>query len=82
MNKTLLTATELAEKNGIKWQTKTLIAGGTDASVIQRSGVGVDTLAISAPIRNIHSPACIAKISDFETLPLLVKLLLEELCDK
>lgn len=76
------TATELAEKNGIKWQTKTLIAGGTDASVIQRSGVGVDTLAISAPIRNIHSPACIAKISDFETMPLLVKLLLEELCDK
>ena len=75
-------ATELADKNGIKWQTKSLISGGTDASVIQRSGVGVDTLAISAPIRNIHSPSCIAKISDFEAIPLFVKLLMEELCDK
>jgi len=73
--------TELAEANGIKWQTKTTIAGGTDASAIQRSGNGVDTIAISAPMRNIHSPSCIAKISDFETMPHLVKLLLEALSE-
>ncbi len=75
------TVTELAEKNGIKWQTKTMIAGGTDASAVQRSGNGVDTIAISAPIRNIHSPACIAKISDFEIMPRLVMLLLEALSE-
>lgn len=73
--------TELAESNGIQWQTKTVIAGGTDASVIQRSGTGVDTIAISAPIRNIHSPASIAKISDFEAMPRLAALLLEKLCN-
>ncbi|MBP8639606.1 MAG: M42 family metallopeptidase [Oscillospiraceae bacterium] len=76
------TITELADKNAIIWQTKTMIAGGTDASVVQRSGVGVDTIAISAPIRNIHSPASIAKISDFEVMPRLTRLLLESLCEE
>lgn len=75
------TVTELADANGIKWQTKTMIAGGTDAQAIQRSGNGVDTIAISAPMRNIHSPSCIAKISDFETMPRLVSLLLEALSE-
>lgn len=74
--------TEIADKNAIKWQTKTMIAGGTDASVIQRSGIGVDTIAISAPIRNIHSPASVAKISDFEAMPRLATLLLEEISEK
>lgn len=75
------TLTELADQNGIKWQTKTMIAGGTDASVVQRSGVGVDTIAISAPIRNIHSPASVAKISDFELMPRLAMLLLDAICE-
>lgn len=69
--------TELADMNNIKWQTKHMIAGGTDASVIQRSGIGVDTIALSAPLRNIHSPASIAKISDFEVMPELARLLIE-----
>ncbi len=73
------TVTELADENGIKWQTKHMIAGGTDAAAIQRSGIGVDTIAISAPIRNIHSPASIAKISDFEAMPKLALLLLKKL---
>lgn len=73
------TLTETAEKAGIKWQTKTVIAGGTDASAIQRSGYGVDTIAVSAPLRNIHTPSSIAKISDFEDMPRLVELLLDVL---
>lgn len=71
--------TQLADNNEIMWQTKTMIAGGTDASVVQRSGIGVDTIAISAPLRNIHSPSSIAKISDFENMPRLTTLLLEKL---
>lgn len=76
------TVTELADRNEIKWQTKTMIAGGTDAQAVQRSGAGVETIALSAPIRNIHSPASIAKISDFEIMPRLVTLLLETLCEE
>ena len=73
-------ATEIADKNNIKWQTKTVIAGATDAQSIQRSGHGVNTLCVAAPVRNIHSPASIAKISDFETMPLFIRLLLEAIC--
>ncbi len=73
------TLTGLADKNGIAWQTKTMIAGGTDAAAIQRSGTGVRTIAISAPIRNIHSPACVAKLSDFTSMASLTKLLLEDI---
>ncbi len=76
------TVTGLAEKNDIKWQTKQMIAGGTDAAALQRSGLGVDTIAISAPIRNIHSPASIAKISDFEVMPKLAMLLLEAISEE
>jgi len=75
------TVTELADKNGMKWQTKTYISGGTDGRVIQRGGNGAETIAISAPIRNIHSPASLAKISDFEDMPRLALLLLEAIAD-
>ncbi len=69
-------ATETADKNNIKWQTKTRIAGGTDARLIQRGGAGRQVVAISAPIRNIHSPASVAKVSDFADMPKLVLALL------
>lgn len=74
-------ATGIADKNDIPWQTKTRIAGGTDARVIQRSGAGCEVVAISAPIRNIHSPAGVAKFSDFRYMPKLVLLLLEALAE-
>lgn len=71
--------TSVAEKNGIAWQTKQRIAGGTDASAIQRSGEGVYVVTMAAPLRNIHSPASVGKLSDLETLPVLCRHLLEEL---
>lgn len=71
--------TSLADANGIKWQTKQLIAGGTDASVIQRSRAGVKTAALSCAIRNIHSPACVAKTEDFNDMLALAELFIEEI---
>ena len=76
------TVTTLADENALKWQTKRMIAGGTDAKVIQRSGAGVDTVAISAAIRNIHSPVSMAKLSDIEIMPKLAMLLLEKLAEE
>lgn len=66
----------LAGKNGIDWQTKTSIAGGTDASVVQRRGGGCAVAALSCAIRNIHSPVSVAKISDIESMPILVEMFL------
>ena len=67
----------LADENGIPWQTKTKIAGGTDASAIQRSGVGVQVAALSVAVRNIHSPASVAKIEECEAQYKLARLFLE-----
>lgn len=69
----------LAEENGIKWQTKTYISGGTDAQAIQRSVGGVRVAAISAAVRYIHSPSCVANKNDFEGIRELTKLYLETL---
>lgn len=69
----------LADNNGITWQTKTMIAGGTDAGVIQRSGSGTKIAAISAALRNIHSPSCVGCVRDFDQVLLLARLFLEEL---
>ncbi len=73
------TLTRLADENGIPWQTKTMIAGGTDASAIQRSGEGTAVAAASVAIRNIHSPACVAKISECENQKRLAELFLREM---
>jgi len=72
----------LAEKNGIKWQTKNVVAGGTDAAAFQRSRVGAKAAGIAAPIRNLHSPSCVGKISDMEAVLELARLFLEELATK
>ncbi|MBR5708743.1 MAG: M42 family metallopeptidase [Oscillospiraceae bacterium] len=69
----------LAEANGIPWQTKTLISGGTDASAIQRVAGGARVAAISAAVRYIHSPACVACIEDTENILKLARLFMETL---
>ena len=71
--------TDIAEKNNISWQTKTYISGGTDGAAFQRSRAGVKVVGIAAPIRNLHSPACVGKISDMEDVQKLIGLYLEEL---
>lgn len=70
--------TKLADENGIKWQTKQIIAGGTDACNIQRSGAGVPVVGIAAALRNIHSPASIGCIADFEGVYRLAELFMKE----
>ena len=71
--------TGLADKNNIPWQTKTYIAGATDGSVFQSSKAGIKTVGIAAPIRNLHSPSCVGKISDMEAVQKLIWLFLEKM---
>ncbi len=59
-------ARETADKLGIPNQTKTLIAGGNDSGAIHVSRGGVRTCALSVPTRYLHSPSCVAKLSDIE----------------
>jgi len=73
------TLIRLAEYNDIPWQTKQMIAGSTDASVIQRTREGVRTVIIAAAVRNIHSPVSVASISDMENALKLARLFLKEM---
>lgn len=67
----------ICDANGIKRQTKEYVSGGTDASAIQRSGSGVQTAGIAAPVRNIHSPSCVASWDDIECMRRLAVSFLE-----
>ena len=59
---------KVAEENNIPWQHKEYVSGGTDAGTIQRTGSGVMVGAISAAVRYIHSPTCVASIEDFNSI--------------
>ena len=59
-------ALETAKKNKIKAQIKQAVAGGNDAGAVQKSGKGVEVLAISLPTRYIHSSSCMADYGDME----------------
>ena len=68
---------DLAEKNGIPWQTKHYVSGGNDASVIQRSREGVRTAVMSAAVRYLHAPATVASVRDFDDMLRLARLFIE-----
>lgn len=73
---------DLAEDNEILWQTKSRIAGGTDASAIQRSGAGVRVAAISVPVRNIHSPASVVNENDCKAQMSLARAFLQKMAEQ
>jgi len=71
--------TTLADRLGVPWQTKSLVAGGTDASSIQRVGSGARVAALAAPVRNLHTGYNVANIRDMEHLLSLTRAVLGEI---
>ncbi len=69
----------LADKNGIKNQTKTLVAGGNNAGAFHLAMGGVKTAALSLPCRYIHSSSSVASFDDLEALYKLAKTTIENL---
>ncbi|MCL2563493.1 MAG: M42 family peptidase [Oscillospiraceae bacterium] len=70
--------TTLATRLGIPWQTKSLIAGGTDASGVQRAGGGVRVAALAAPARNLHAGYSVADVRDVVCVAELARAVLGE----
>lgn len=60
-------ALDIAKQKGIKAQLKRYVSGGNDAGHIHKTADGVRTLAMSVPTRYLHSPACVASLSDYRT---------------
>ena len=68
---------DLATENKLPWQIKGRIAGGTDAAAVQRSRSGVRVACLAAPVRSIHCPNSVAKISDLKQCYTLTKLFVD-----
>jgi len=68
----------IADRNEIKWQTKTYVAGATDGAAFHKTRSGIKTAGIAAPVRNLHSPSNVGKISDMDDVYKLLWLFLEE----
>ena len=72
----------LAEKNGIPWQTKHRVAGGTDGRTIQRSRQGVRVAGVAAAVRNIHTPSSVASLADCEEMLKLARLFIQAVAEE
>ncbi|MBP9988749.1 MAG: M42 family peptidase [Ruminococcus sp.] len=71
-------AFELAEKENIKAQVKSAVAGGNNSRAIHTVNGGIKTLAVSMPCRYLHSPSCVLNINDiYETEKIIKALALE-----
>ncbi|MBE6546121.1 MAG: M42 family metallopeptidase [Ruminococcaceae bacterium] len=69
-------ARQIAETNGIPTQVKQYVSGGNDAGSIHKTGVGVRCLALSVPTRYLHSPSCVASLSDYRAVRELTEVLI------
>lgn len=73
------TLRKLAQDNGIGWQTKHYVAGGTDARAVQRTKAGVRVAGMAAAVRYLHAPSSVGCIKDFEDMLCLTRLFVAQL---
>lgn len=69
---------DVAEKNGISYQSEVLTAGGCDAGAIHLSRGGVITGGVSVPVRYVHSPCETADLRDVKAAVELLVCALEQ----
>lgn len=72
-------ALEVAGKNGIKTQTKSKIAGGTDARTIQRTAGGCRVIGVALACRYIHTAAGVGDTRDIAGVQKLIFALADKL---
>ncbi len=63
----------LCEEENIPYQTKSMVAGGTDAGIISKNAGGAEVMAVSLAVRYIHSGSSVAKIEDMNNMLRLVR---------
>ncbi len=67
---------KIAQDNKIKYQYKTVTAGGLNSGSIQRTVGGVETMAIATPCRYLHSGSSVVNNDDLNSTLKLTKALL------
>lgn len=68
----------LAERDGIKAQVKSAVAGGNNAGAIHKTAGGIRTLTVSMPCRYLHSPSCVLKTEDITESERIIRALAED----
>ncbi len=63
----------VADEKGIKMQSKTRVAGGTDARTFRREGCGCRVLGVAVPTRYIHSAGSVCDLRDYDEAVRLCK---------
>ena len=71
----------LAQENGLPWQMKHYLSGGTDAQAIQRTRSGVRVTGISAAVRYLHAPNSVCSISDVEQMLALARCFIQAMAE-
>ena len=72
------TAFSVAERENIKVQPKTVIAGGNNAGAVHKARAGIKTITLNTPCRYLHSPSCVCDTRDIENVRKLAEALLSE----
>ena len=72
----------LAVENGVPWQIKHYLSGGTDAKAVQRTKAGVRVAGISAAVRYLHAPSSVCNISDTKQMLALARLFIQALAER
>lgn len=70
----------VANENNIPLQIKRTKMGGTDAGTIQRSNIGIKTAVLAVACKYLHSPVSVMYEKDVESVYLLSKAVLKEIC--
>lgn len=72
----------LADKNGLPWQMKHYLSGGTDGGAVQRTKSGVRVAGISAAVRYLHAPSSVCSISDGSQMLALARLFIQAVAER
>lgn len=59
---------DFANSINVKHQVKEYVAGGNNAGAVHLSRGGVPTITVSLPTRYIHSPSCLANMTDLDNM--------------
>ncbi len=71
-------AQRVAKEHSLPLQVKRYVSGGNDSAHIHKSRSGIATLALSAPCRYLHSPACVIDLNDADAMEALVLAMVQE----
>jgi len=71
--------TQVAEEQGIPFQFKRAVAGGTDSGAIQLTREGIPAVTVAVPTRFIHAPASLLSLNDLDHTVALMKAALHAL---